>query len=167
MTTLKHRGVSINCSVLLLFLTFGLSHALSGCKQKDKEVAVPNKPKAAELAKPDENQQINRTDLACNLEHQLRRLNEFRIHSSEWHKAYDRISNNWLEAIQDRIDSGEIQIGMKDEVLRQLLGEPTREGKSEDLRWIRYYFGTSMHVNPAFDVEFKDDSVVSFRFTRA
>jgi len=102
----------------------------------------------------------------CKVRRQLARLHArggFRARNN----AYREIERDWMEAVQGLVDMGKIRIGTSRSVVEELLGRPTSTSQHEGTVWLRWYFRTPKHVNLAFDVEVKDDKVVSFGFTGA
>ena len=102
----------------------------------------------------------------CKVRKQLARLHD---RGGFWarNSAYREIRRDWVEAVQELVDMGKIRVGTSRSVVEGLLGKPTSTSEHEGTVWLRWYFSTPMHVNPAFDVEVKDDKVVSFGFTSA
>jgi len=82
--------------------------------------------------------------------------------------AYETIGQEWIAAVRALVDSGEIKVGQSRSAIYQLLGTPSHAWPSDanGQSVHRWSWQTSRHVNPAFDITFEGDTVVSFRFAK-
>lgn len=101
------------------------------------------------------------------LSKQMARLKQYQEKIKDNRPVHFRVfTGNWQGAVRERLDAGDIHVGMTLKALEALLGPsartPSVDGRDATYRW---YFDTMMHVNPGFCVTVADGHVQSFHFT--
>lgn len=77
------------------------------------------------------------------------------------HKILRAVQADWIAAVKRLQDRGVLVVGMSQQAVVELLGEPTkRKGK-----YLQWYFSSPMHINPGFVAYVADEVVESFQWT--
>ena len=77
------------------------------------------------------------------------------------HKIVRAVQADWIAAVKRLQDRGMLVVGMSQQAVVELLGEPTkRKGK-----YLQWYFSSPMHTNPGFVAYVADEVVESFQWT--